>query len=134
MVRLPKHRSGASHLKKEPLEGRVSRGASLGEQLAGLVGEVDENGARFEDRLGRAACAVVVDDGRDLVIGADTQEVRRELLASAQIDHAHLVGEAELLERDGDFETVGGGCRVEVDHAPLDDEELAAVSVNERSQ
>jgi hypothetical protein len=39
-----------------------------GEELAGLLGQVQQDGARFEQRQRLAAGAVGIDDGRNLVV------------------------------------------------------------------
>jgi hypothetical protein len=56
-------------------------------ELAGLLGEIEQKRARLEDRDGLLTLGrVVVDDGRDPIIGRDAQEIGRELLAGADVD------------------------------------------------
>lgn len=56
-----------------------------------------------------------VRQGGDTAVGVDGQEPGLLLRVLADVDVGHLVGEAELLERDGDLETVGRLRCVEVD-------------------
>jgi hypothetical protein len=109
MVRLPEHRADVSDLEEEPRQRLVASGAVRSQELPGLVGEVDQDGARFEQGEGAAGRALAVDDGGDLVVGADAQKLRSKLFARAKVDPVHLVREAKLLQRDCDFEAVGRG-------------------------
>ena len=56
-----------------------------------------------------------VGDGRDLVVGADGQELLAELVALADVDRVHAVGQAGLLEQDVDLVAVGRGPGIDVD-------------------
>src|SRR5690606_26992692 len=85
---------------------------------AGLVGEIEQDGARLHQRL----AGVVVDDGRDLVVGTDLQELRRELVVLADVDGMGGVVEAGFFEKDRDLAAVGRGPCVEIDHRELLDE------------
>src|SRR5690606_19607507 len=69
------------------------------------------------DRL--AAGSVVVHDRRDLVVRADREEFRRELLVAGDVDHAHPVGQAHLLEGHADLASVGRVPGMQLDaHRP----------------
>ena len=61
-----------------------------------LLGEVHEDRAR----LHQVDPGLVVDDRRDLVVRADHQELRRELLVLPDVDRRHRVGNAQLLQHD----------------------------------
>src|SRR5260370_21857774 len=64
-----------------------------------------------------------MDDRRDAVIGLDLEELRLELVAGADIDRDHLVGNAECLERDMHLVPIGGRPSPYFDHRrslPLD--------------
>jgi hypothetical protein len=50
-----------------------------------------------------------VDQGRHAVVGVHGQERGLELVASADVAGDDLVGDAELLEQDGDLLAVGVG-------------------------
>src|SRR5580765_8470896 len=72
MVDLAGHRPEPAHLPHQPFEHRhLAAQIALRPELAGLLSEVDEDRAGFEDADRRAARAVAVDDRRDPVIGAD---------------------------------------------------------------
>ena len=62
-----------------------------------------------------AAGAVRIDDGRDLVVGRDRQEVRRHLVALADVHRHHPVGQAAFLEHDRDLPPVGRAPGMNVD-------------------
>ncbi len=91
MVRLAEHRAHAAHLEHQPLQRVVLAAHILGQELAGLAGEVQQDGAGLEQRDGLAVRAVGVDDGRDLVVRADLEECFAELVAGADIDGVDLV-------------------------------------------
>jgi hypothetical protein len=84
------------------------------EELAGLLGEVDENGAGLEHR---EVAVVAVDDRGDAAVRINFEEPRLLLVALRERELLDGVLEAHLLEGDRDLVAVGGGCRVEVDHA-----------------
>jgi hypothetical protein len=113
MMHLPEHRPDPAHLEHQPLERRdPGRRRLLRPQPAGLLGEIDEDGAALEDALARVA----IDDRRDLVVRADRQEGGAELLVLADIDRVNLVGETTFLEHDRDLAAVRRAPGVEIDH------------------
>ena len=63
------------------------------QELAGLLGEVEQDGVAVEHG------GVAVDDRRRLAVGVDRPERRLVLLALAGVDGDELVGEARLLEK-----------------------------------
>src|SRR6202034_2258797 len=75
-------------------------------ELAGLLAEIKQDRAGFEDADALAAGAIGIDDRRDLVVRADRQEFRRHLLALADVHRTHLVGQAHFFERDADLAAV----------------------------
>ena len=87
----------------------------IGEEAPRLVREVEQDRAGLEERDLAAAGAVVVHDGRDLVVGADREELGLELMAAADVHPLCAVGEAAFLEHDVDLLAVRGGCGVEID-------------------
>jgi hypothetical protein len=91
----------------------------LRDQLAGLLRQIDQDRAGFEQPHGLAAGPVGIDDRRDAVIGVERQELRLELLALADVDRDHLVGQAEFLERDVHLVTVRGWPGPALDHGHL---------------
>src|SRR6056297_4279232 len=67
---LAEHRPQASHLEIQPLEHPVARRALPGQEAAAALGQVLQDGPGLEQRE-LAARPVPVDDGGDLVVGAD---------------------------------------------------------------
>src|SRR3546814_10917554 len=59
--------------------------------------------------------AVRVDDGRHLVVGADPQEVRRELDAGPDVDRMDVVRNAQFLQHDVDLVAVRRRPGIELD-------------------
>jgi hypothetical protein len=89
----------------------------LGDEAAGLPGEVKQDGARLEQRDRRAAARwFVVDNCGNAVVRRDLEELGRELLALADIHFVNAVREARLFQEDGDLVPVRRGPVVEIDH------------------
>ncbi len=88
----------------------------LRQKLAGLLREIDQDRARFEQAYGLAARAVRIDDRRNAVVGGDLQELRLELLALGDVDLVHAVGQPALFQHDGNLAAVGRAPRVKFDH------------------
>ena len=84
-------------------------------QLAGLVGEIEQDRAGLEQAERLAARAVGIDDRRDLAVRVERQEFRRPGLVLADVDQMRLVGQADLLERDRDLHAVRRRQRIELD-------------------
>ena len=145
----------AAHLPEQPGQGLGARRAGGGQELAELLGEIDEDRAGFEhaDRLGAAA----VDQRRDLRIGIDRDE------AAARTGRPRRCGSArrhirrplwplleQLLEHDRDLLAVRasranragrGACRPAAPCrgsapaiGPVDVGELAAAGLRPRSR
>ena len=79
----------AAHLPEEPGQAFGARGALGRQQGAELLGEIDEDRARFEDahRLGFAT----VEQSRDLGIRIDGDKAAAELVALADLDRPGVV-------------------------------------------
>src|SRR5947207_13567120 len=114
VVGLAHHRADVRHLPHEPLERPGVPWIAGRQEPPRLLGEVDEDGARLEER----EVGLAVDDRRDLAVWADGDELGLELLALADVDGVNGVGQAALLEHDGDLPAVRRRPGVEVDHAP----------------
>jgi hypothetical protein len=69
-------------------EDAIAPVARLRQQLAGLVGEIDEDCAG----LHQVNAVFAVDDRRNAIVGADVQEFRLELLVLANVDRMYGVG------------------------------------------
>ncbi len=120
VVVLAGHRPEPAHLPEQPLDRFGAASHVARDELAGLVGEIEQDRARFEhrDRLA-AAGGRVVDQRRDAVVGRHRQKVRLELLALADVHRLDVVGEAGLLEEDRDLVAVRRRPIVEVEHREL---------------
>src|SRR6266849_8357086 len=107
MVDLAGHRPKPAHLPHQPFEHRhLAPHVALRPELAGLLAEINEDRAGFENADRRAARAVAVYDRRDPVVGADPEEIGLELLALADIDRLYRIGQPHFLERDADLAAV----------------------------
>jgi len=88
-----------------------------GKKFAGLLGEIKQHRAGFEDRDRLAAALrLMIDHRGDAVVRRDRQKLRLELLALADVDCMRLIGEIEFLKRDGSLAAVGCGPSVEINH------------------
>jgi len=92
----------------------------LGQELPGLLREVQQDRAGLEQRQRLAAIGwLMIDDGRNAIVRRDLQEVRLELLALADVDRVHVVAQAGLFEKQGNLVAVGRGPVIQVDHGKL---------------
>src|SRR5450759_5107870 len=108
MMVLAGHWAKAVNLPKEPF-GRPAAAQILGQELAGFSGEIEEDGARFENRPRRAAIAgILADDRRNTVVGGNRQEFRLELVPAAQFDRKDSVGKSCLFKEERDLVAVWG--------------------------
>src|SRR5262245_21378170 len=109
---LTEHRARPAHLPHQPFDHTIAFLALLRQELAGLVGEVNEDRARLHE----GHTGVAIDDRRDAVVGTDLKELWLELFVLADVDRVRRVREPELLKRDGGLAAVGRGPGVEIDH------------------
>src|SRR6266513_3945284 len=99
MVVLPRHRAEVAHLPEYPLDAVQASTPLGGNEPAGLVGEVDQDRARFEHRQRRSAIGRrLIDDAGDAVVGRDLQECRSELLALADVHRMDRIRQSRFLE------------------------------------
>ena len=98
---------GNEHQPGQQLAAQLGR--ALGQELAGLLGEVEQDGVAVEHD------GVAVDDGRRLAVRIDGKKRGLVLLALARVDRDQLVIEAGLLQEQTDFRGVGRGVVVELD-------------------
>ena len=114
---LSRHRAEVPHLPEHPLDAVQARAPLMGDEPAGLVGEVDQDRARFEHRQRRSAIGRrLIDDAGDAVVGRDLQECRSELLALADVHRMDRIRQSRFLEEDGDLVAVGRRPVIEIDH------------------
>src|SRR5580700_661790 len=86
-------------------------------ELAGLLREVEQNGAGLEHRNRLAAARrVAIDDCGDAIVGGDRQEVGLKLFSLADVYGDDFVGKARLFEKNRYLVAVGRGPIQQVDH------------------
>src|SRR3954454_24293634 len=117
MVRLPQHRANPAHLPHQPLKDAIAGLALARDPTPRLVCQVDQD----RPGLHQAHPALPVHDGRYLVVGADRQEVRRELLILGDVDRVRRVGKPKLLKEDRNLAAVRGRPGIKIDHASSPD-------------
>ena len=118
MMHLARHRPEAAHLPHQPFIDRDALGQRLGQEFAGLLAEIEQDRAGFEHADALATGTIGIDDGGDLVVGADRQERGRHLLALGDVHRDDLVGKPHLLQRDADLAAVRRVPGVEFDRHP----------------
>src|SRR5262249_29227016 len=105
-----------AHLPHQPFGDAVALELVGRQELAGLLGEIEQDRAR----LHQAEIVVAIDDRRDAVVRADLEELGLELLVLADVDRVGLVRDADLLQHDGGLAAVRGRPGVKIDHeSPL---------------
>ena len=97
MHRLAEHRADARHLDHHPLDDIVALAGVLGQELAGLFGEVEQDRPELDHGVGLPARTVMIDDRWNLGVRIDLQELRAELLALPDVDELGVIGQARLL-------------------------------------
>ncbi len=107
LVRLAEERTHVAHLEHEPLDHGEARPEVGWEEPPGLLREIHQDRARFEQRDRRVIRNVEVDDRRNLAVRADGRELGLELLALADVDGEDAVRQSKLLEHDRDLAPVG---------------------------
>ncbi|KAG1252316.1 hypothetical protein G6F68_011843 [Rhizopus microsporus] len=117
VTHLAAHRAQTGHLPEQPFQGGDAAARVAGQELAGLLGQVQQDRTRLEHALrGTAIGWGLVDDGRHLVVGRDRKEFRLELVARADVDRVDAVLQAGFLQQQGHFVAVRGGPVIQVDH------------------
>ena len=71
VMHLPRNRTEATHLEHEPLVNRYTAHRVLRQKLAGLFGQVQQNGTRFKHAHRGVWRTIRIDDGRDFIVGTD---------------------------------------------------------------
>ena len=115
MAVLTGHRPLIAGLPKEPFQRFLSQDRIGGHETSGFLGQIEHDRAAFEDRNGRPF-DIVVDDGGHTIVGADFQEIGRELIALGDVQDVGLVGQAQFFEKDRDLPAVRRRPIVKVDH------------------
>ena len=109
---------GAAHLPEQPGQALGPGAVVLGQEVAELLGQVDEDRARFEDAGG--GLRAVVDERGDLGVRIRRDEAARELVAVADVDQVSVVlgvmpAVQELLEHHRDLHPVRRRQRVDLE-------------------
>ena len=118
-VNWPKLRADAGGLEEQPLQHVVFLRHVLGQEFAGFLGEVHEDRARLDHRIGLAARAFVVDDRWNFRVRIDLDEIGAVLVALPHVNEVLLVGQLRFLEHDVDFLHVRAGQCIKVDHGNI---------------
>src|SRR6266566_1844004 len=114
---LPGHRPEPAHLPERPLDRVVTAVNIGGKELAGLLGEIQQHRAGFEDRDRLAAALrLVIDQPRNPVVRRDRQKLRLELISFADVDRENFVLQPGLFEKHRDLVAVRRGPVIEIDH------------------
>jgi len=97
---LARHRTESSHLPKKPLHHLYPVAEPSWQVLAGLLAQVQQDGARLEHRNWLASTLwIMVDDRRHAVVGRNRQKFWLKLFALADIDRHDPVGDRSLLKK-----------------------------------
>ena len=115
-MRLTKHWPDATHLPHQPFDNGLAHRAACRQQLARFFGKIHQDGTRFEHACRLSVKTVTVDDRRNPVIRAERQEFGLELIAFTNIDPVQLIGQAKLLQRDGNLVAIGRCGEIDFDH------------------
>src|SRR5664279_642927 len=90
----------------QPFQYRDARLQVARKELAGLLAQVDENRARFENADWFSAGPFRIDNRRNLAARADLQEFGLELLPLAKIDDLDGVRKRHFLQGNADLATI----------------------------
>ena len=93
-----------------------ARSSGFAEELAGLLGEIEQDCRGIENARFLAARPIRVDDRRHLAVRVDRPERGRVLLALARVDRDDLVGEAGFFKEERDLGGVRSRVEIETDH------------------
>ena len=117
MMVLPGHRPESAHLPERPLDRVVTAVDVGGQEFSGLLGEIQQHRAGFEDRDRFASAPrLVIDHRGNAVVRRDRQKLRLELIALADVDREDLVFQPGLFEKHRDLVAVRRGPVMKVDH------------------
>ncbi len=81
MMCLAEHRPDVAHLKEQPLDRLVAWNRLLRKKLLVLFGEIKQHRAGLDHGERLSSGPILIDHGRNLLIGVDGGELGRELLA-----------------------------------------------------
>src|SRR5216684_4050098 len=114
---LPRHRTEPAHLPERPLNRVVTAVDVGGKEFSGLLRQIQQHRAGFEDRNRLAAALrLMIEHCGNAVVGRDRQKLRLELVALADVDRENLVLQPGLFQKHRDLVAVRRGPVMEVDH------------------
>src|SRR6266446_8885972 len=111
------HWSETAHLPEQPLE-RLDPAIQLGgDELSGLLSEIEQNRTRLEHRYRWVATGgVMVDDRRYPVIGRDLEKRGLKLLSLADVDRFDGVGHVGFFQEDRNLMPVRCRPIIKINH------------------
>ena len=127
MIGLPHHGTDAAHLPHQPfIQGNPATRVLLrmGNELAKLVCQINQDRTGFEHADRRAARPVFVKDGGNLVVRTDLEKVGFELVVVTEIDAVQIIFELTLLQHNVELVAVRRRCGIGMDHGSRFPEEL----------
>lgn len=117
VVVLPRHRPQTAHLPEPPLQAFISAPQILWNHGFRLIGQLQKNGPGLENTDGvSTAFWMVVNDGRNSVIGRNLQELRGKLFTFADVDRLDPVVQPCFLQKHRDLVTVRCGPVIKINH------------------
>ena len=102
MMRLTKHRAKSTHLPHQPLDDAQPFRPVRRKKLSCLFRQIKQDRTRFH----QADPFLAIDDGRDLVVRIEGQELGRHLVVCFERNPMRFVGQVQLLQRDRDLYAV----------------------------
>ena len=112
--RLARVRPDAGGYKHQPrVHGRAGGGRVLGQEQAGLLGQVKQDGVAVEHNR------VIIDQRRRLGVRVDRKKCGVVLLAATGVDRHHFVRQRGLFQEQGNLGGVGRRVVVELDQRVL---------------
>jgi hypothetical protein len=95
------------------LQGFIAQRQIVGQQLAALGGQIDQDCAGFPGPVA-GRWAMRVDDGGNLVVRVEREEFRRQLVIAIEADQMGFVRQAQLFQCDGNLDAIGRRQRVQL--------------------
>ena len=115
-VRLTEHWPDTAHLEHQPFQYGIFLSVRARQQFAGFRRQIQQDRTRLEQRDRPAVRTVRVGDGRNLVVRADLQKIRFELVTRANVNRMNALGQVAFLQHDMDLVAIGRCSRIQVDH------------------
>src|SRR5690606_12048557 len=107
VMSLAEHRAKATHLPHQPLYRCPIGPRAFLHETPCFPGKVEQDGPRLEKSKGLSTRSVRINYSGNLVVGADLQEFRIELLVLGDVDGMHFIWQSQFFQGDGNLVTVG---------------------------